>query len=172
MSCILRIFQKKPARPPESEPYEVSTALEGPLPDKDFELDLLEQHLTQRLVQINKKANIAFANANYMHQKGDMKRYLTYLNERRRHAEMLKKVSARHMEVMEKRAVLPYISPSPPSHIPPTQLKLEIATVQNPIQKVPNYPSPPFVSSRPVGRTRAHNSNFLSQAPPHLRGRP
>jgi hypothetical protein len=168
MSCILCLFGKKPSRQrPAEESFTISTALEGPLPEKDFELDLLEQHLVFRLTEINKKVNLAYANAAYMKQKGDMKRYLIYLNERRRHIEELQRISKRHMEVVEKRAMFPYTSSPPP--------KVETVATFNPVQQVPNVPnspSPKLLSARPVGRPRTHATNLLSSQAPHLRGRP
>lgn len=100
MSCIRYLFGKPKNKRADSERYSISMSLDAPLPQAKFELQVLEEHLGRRMSFVNSKASIAFANASYAHQKGDMLRYLRYMNERKQYADEVRKISARLTEVV------------------------------------------------------------------------
>ena len=183
MSCILRLFQKRTMRRhSDSDQYSVVISLEGPLSNSLHELHILEECLAQRMSYLNRKSSLAFANASYAHQKGNMRKYITFINERRRYSEEIKKLGDRIQQVIEKENQIRYGPPVlllPPTANPnlptsPSQKFDAIVTV-NPTQKlrnVPNHPSPQMVSSRPIGRPRSAIANTLPSPSPNLSLRP
>ena len=176
MACILRLFQRtpKPAeKRPESERYSVAITLEGPLPTTSAELYILEECLSARMSHVNKKTNIALANAMYAKQRNDMRKYLAYIVEHKRYAEEVRALGKRLQEIVEADTNIRYGIP-PPLALPPPAMKIESTGVQNPVYKVtngPNYSPPQLVHPRAVGRTHTHLAHLLPTAPPHLRGR-
>ncbi len=174
MSCILRLFgiKQEPKGAPrqripnqESEKYSVKISIVGPLPERDYELGILEDELVKRIASAKRRSFLAYKNACYYHEKGDMRRYVHYMNEKKTFAEDIQRTSKRLMEVLERRNDLAY---PPPLTLPPP--KLENATI-NPvryIKNVPNHPSPPLVSTRPIGRSRSHLADTLPPPPPDL----
>jgi len=169
MSCILRVFKKKksPLVRVDSEPFSFVVSLEGPLPETQAELYLLEDCLAKRMSYINKKANLAYSNAIYSNQKGNISKYLQYINERKRLGDEIERLGKRIMEVVEKQNELAF---QPPLLVLPPPAKFENET-RNPVQlaeNVPNHPSPQVVSTLPIGRTRTHIADFLSPSSSHL----
>ncbi len=174
MSCILRLFgirqPPQPSPPPlrktnDSQRFSVNISLEGPLPERDYELGILEEELVKRIASTKRRSFLAYKNACYYHEKGDMRRYLHYMNEKRLFTENIQKTSKRLMDVLERRNDLAF---PPPLALPPP--KLENATI-NPVrqlQNVPNHPSPPLVSTRPLGRSRSHLADTLPAASANL----
>lgn len=177
MSCILRIFGIRrnpnhfptlpplpplpPARriaKPDSQRFSVTVSLEGPLPERDYELGILEDELRKKIASAKKRSFLAYKNACYFHQKGDMRRYVHFMNEKKTHTEMIQKISARLMEVLEKRNTMCY---PPPLELPPPKLENQTVNPVRHLQNVSNYPSPQMVSTRPIGRSRSHLSNLI-----------
>lgn len=175
MACILRIFGlSRPAqRPPESEQYTVQISLEGPLPTTSAELYVLEECLSARMSHVNKKTNLALANAVYAKQRNDMRKYLAHMVEYKRCAEEVRALGKRLQEIVEAETNLRYGLP-PPLTLPPPAMKFEGTMVTNPavrVTNVSNNPSPQLVHPRPISRSHSHLANVLPTAPPHLRGR-
>lgn len=163
MSCIRYLFTKKKKTPRiESEVYSILVGLEGPLPEKDAELNILQHHLGRRMSFLNQKSNTAYANAAYAQQKGDIAKYLRYMNERKRFSAEIKKVGFRLTEVVEKRNELS-------QYVPPAT-KLETQTV-NPVRQLENVTdrSPTeMVSSRSLDRSHTHIADILPPPPSDL----
>ena len=176
MSCILRLFGIRPPpprappppppkKPNDSQKFSVKVSLQGPLPERDYELGILEEELVKRIASAKRRSFLALKNACYYHEKGDMRRYVHYMNEKKTFTEDIQRTSKRLMEVLERRNDLAY---PPPLSLPPP--KLENATI-NPVrqlQNVPNHPSPPLVSTRPLGRSRSHLADTLPAASTNL----
>ena len=176
MSCILRLFGFRrtiptPAPPPpkpsktDSQRFSVTISLEGALPERDYELGILEEELVKKIASTKRRSFLAYKNACYYHQKGDMRRYVHYMNEKRIFTETIQKTSQRLMQVLEKRNELTY---PPPLELPPPKLENEIINPVRQLQNVPNHPSPQMVSSRPLGRPRSSVANTLPSAAPNL----
>lgn len=164
MSCILRLFGFKPPQAP-SKKYSVSLSIEDPLPCSDFELAILEEALVKRLAGIKRRSFVAQKNAEYSYEKGEMRKYLHYVNEKNKCTEDIKQVSAHLMKVIETRND---ITNPPPLTLPSTKgTKIENSVV-NPIQhtkNVTNRSAPQVVSALSVNRTRSVVTNTLpSQA--------
>lgn len=139
MSCILRIFGIKRGPPRSekfskkgqpSERYLVNISLTGHLPERDYELSILEEELVRRIGAAKKKSIVANKNAHYLYEKGDIRRSIQFLNERKALTEEIEKTSKRLMEVIEKRNELMY---PPPLNLPPP--KLENVTI-NPVKQI------------------------------------
>ncbi len=171
MSCILRLFgfQRPPTRKPQdSQRFSVNISLEGPLPERDYELRILEEELVKRISATKKKSYLALKNACYYQQKGDMRRYVHHMNEKKNFTEEIQKISKRLMDVLEKRNDL---SNPPPLELPPPKIENTVANPVWQLQNVPNHPSPPLVSTRPVGRSRSYLANTLPPAAANLHRR-
>lgn len=180
MSCLLKLFRKK-QRPPasakeipiqnplRSERFSVSLTLEGVLPDRDFELGLLENYLIKRISEIKVQSFRAYMNATIWYQKGDMRKYAAYMTERRYHSEKIRQIGKRLIEVQVKRLELQ----SPPYLELPPPVKIDEVGTYSMVQghDVTNYLPPKMVNSCTLGRQSKNHANTLSSAPPHLRGR-
>ncbi len=139
---------------------------EGPLPEHDYELGILEDELVKRIASAKRRSFLAYKNACHYHEKGDMRRYVHYMNEKKNFAEDIRRTSKRLMEVLERRNDLAY----PPPFSPNQQPKLENSTI-NPVrqlQNVPNHPSPQMVGTRPFGRSCSHLADTFPPPPPDL----
>jgi hypothetical protein len=176
MSCILRLFGfRRNPQPPaplapkstkaDSQRFSVKITLEGPLPERDYELGILESELIKKIAASKRKSFLAYKNACYHHQKGDMRRYVHYMNEKRIFTETIQKTSARLMQVLEKRNELAY---PPPLELPPPKLENEVINPVRQLQNVPNHPPSQMVSTRPVGRSRSHLSYLVPPPPSNL----
>lgn len=180
MSCLLKLFQrKKPQlhiptarvqRPAHSERFEVAITLEGPLPERDFELGILELELQKKLSHAKKRSFLALTNSQYSYQKGDMKKYVHFLNEKKRHSEELERIGRRLSEVVTKRVDLQTV---PPLQLPPpAKIETMLPVTYQLTENVPSCSPQKLVYSRPIGRPRSHLADCIPAAPPHLRGRP
>ena len=174
MACILRIFQRKSKRKllqAESERFAVSISVDGTIPDTLQELYVLEECLSKRMSHINKKVTLAFTNAMFAKQRGNMRKYLAYITEHKKGSEEVRALGKRLVEVVERQNNLLYGEVVRPVANPP---KIENTVIYNPVHKSLNasiYSSPKLVSSRPIGRPRPSSPNTISSQASDLSGR-
>lgn len=120
MSCILDLFRKKTEQPKELW----EAFLDGPLPENEAQLSVMEEKLSRRLSFVNRKASLAQTNALYSESKGDILRSLRYVEERQKHSKEVERLSKRLIEIVEKQIEFTYMPPlalPPPAEVKPQQ---------------------------------------------------
>jgi hypothetical protein len=109
MSCLFKLFKnknkKKEKEPPpphilhhvQNERYSISFG--GPLPSSVEDLRILEYEIGRKMSYLNGKSARLYSNASHCQNKGDIKKALLYIRQRKPIVDDISKLSARLSEV-------------------------------------------------------------------------
>jgi hypothetical protein len=102
MSCLFQLFKKKPVpipKPPRIQSEIFSIPFFGPLPSTLDELRILEFEIGSRLFYLNRKSIKLYNTASQCQNKGDIKKALLYMRQRKQLLDEISKLSLRRTEV-------------------------------------------------------------------------
>jgi hypothetical protein len=102
MSCLFQLFKKKQKPLPKPAPIKSNTfsiPFFGPLPSSLEELRILEFEIGSRIFYLNKKSKKLYTNASQCHNKGDIRKALMYIRQRKPMMDEVSKLNLRRTEV-------------------------------------------------------------------------
>lgn len=107
MSCLFKLFGKKTPPPPKRTPSQTfAIPILGLLPEKLEELQILELEIGRRMTYLNGKASRLYSYAAYCQGKGDVKKAVHYIRQRKDVVEEITTLGKRLMEVQTKLTTL------------------------------------------------------------------
>jgi hypothetical protein len=100
MSCLFQLFKKKPLPPrPPIQSNIFSIPFFGPLPSSLEDLKILEFEIGSKLFYLNKKSKKLYTTASQYQTKGDIRKALVYIRQRKQIEDEITKLSFRRTEV-------------------------------------------------------------------------